>query len=181
MNEIEVADDITLDMYLEESIFYYVGPGYGCNYYENGGPDSIWSSSTLSDKYNPDNICDGSLDFAWAEGKEDNGMGESILMRMTPNAWPLEKIIIYNGYQKDIMRWKKNNRVKQLMLYVDNSPVAKLNLKDVTDGQVFDVSKWFAQREQPYFIRLEIVKTYKGGTYNDTVISEISFDGPVIH
>jgi len=181
MKEIEVGDDITLDMFLEKSFYYYVGPGYGCCYEENGGPDSIWATSALDNKYLIDNIYDGSLDFAWVEGKRDDGIGESIYFKMIDNAWPLEKIIIYNGYQKDLSLWKKNNRVKQLMLYIDDKPVAKLNLQDVTNGQEFDVAKWFPQREKSYVVRFEILKTYNGTMYNDTVISEIDFDGPVNH
>jgi len=181
MKEIEDGDDITLDMFLEHGFYYYIGPGYGCSYEENGGPDSIWATSALDDNYLVDNIYDGSLDFAWVEGKSDDGIGESINFKMISNAWPLEKIIIYNGYQKDLSLWKKNNRVRQLMLFIDDKPVAKLNLYDVTNGQEFEVSKWFPQREEPYMLRFEILKTYKGTMYNDTVISEIDFDGPVSH
>jgi hypothetical protein len=181
IKEIENSDDITLDMFLENGFYYYVGPGYGCCYEENGGPDSIWATSELDDNYLVDKIYDGSLDFAWVEGKKDDGIGESISFKMIDNAWPLEKIIIYNGFQKDPSLWKKNNRVKQLMLYIDGKPVAKLNLEDVTNGQEFDVVKWFPQRKEPYIVRFEILKTYRGTTYNDTAISEIDFDGPVSH
>ncbi len=175
------GESAELDVFIEKGLYYYVGPGYGCCYYENGGPDSIWCSSSSSETLKADNISEESLDLAWAEGKEGSGVGEWIAFRMIENAWPMEKLIIYNGYQKDIGLWKRNNRVRHLKLYVDGKPAAILNLEDVTNGQEFDVSSWFKQREKPYFIKLEILSIYKGEKHDDTVISEIIFDGPSKH
>lgn len=175
----EGADDASLDVFLERDCYYYVGPGYGCNYYENGGPDSIWASSAISKNYSADYLLDETLDSAWAVSGDT--VGQWISFRMISNAWDLETITIYNGYQKDIGLWKRNNRVKQLLLYVDGVPRAKLNLKDVTNAQSFNVKQWFKERGKPYFIKLEIVSIYKGEKHDDTVISEITFDGPVRH
>ncbi len=170
-----------LDVFLEKGAYYYVGSGYGCCYYENGGPDSIWSSSSLNANLKADNISEETLDFAWAEGKIGSGVGEWIAFRMIENAWPMEKIIIYNGYQKDLDLWKKNNRVKQLQLFIDERPIAIFNLKDVTNGQEFNVKQWFPKRSENYLIKLKILSVYKGSQYDDTVISEIVFDGPAMH
>jgi hypothetical protein len=130
VDEIENIENPALEMFMENGLYYYVGPPVGCCYEENGGPDSIWATSALDDKYLIDNIYDGSLDLAWAEGKSDDGVGEMINYKMIANAWPLEKIIIYNGYQKDMLIWKKNNRVNELMIYIDYKPVTKIHLKD---------------------------------------------------
>lgn len=181
LSEIEGSyEEASLDSYLTLGAYYYIG-SWGCNYYENGGPDSTWASSTLGKNFDVENLGDEILDRAWAEGKPGSGIGETINYRTIRNAWPLEKIIIYNGYQKEIGLWKRNNRVKELKLYVDGKAVAVLPLADETGAQSFDVTKWFKQREKPYAIKLEILSVYKGDKHDDTVISEIAFDGEAMH
>ena len=85
---------------------------------------------------------------------------------------------------------RANSRVKQLKVYKDDPPLALLNLKDIRAAQSFsfapighgdraDHEK--LQTMPAWTLRFEIVDVYKGAKYDDTVLSELYFDGIDVH
>lgn len=157
---------------------------WGCSWYCGGGPDSIFTSSTLSANKNLNyvavNAHDFSLRTAWVEGVSGYGIGEYITYRFATQSPPVTTIEIFNGYMKSDMVWKDNSRVKQLKLYVNDTAVALLNLKDVKSKQIFEIGK-LQGVDKNLYLKFEITDIYKGDKYDDVAIAEINFDGVGVH
>lgn len=160
-----------------------VGP-VGCSWYCGGGPDSIVASSFLAPTgrldYKAGNIHDFSLRTAWVEGKDSDGVGESITFSFPQNGPPVTTVMLYNGYMKSEKVWEENTRIRQLKLYIDNQPYALLELKDTKAKQIFDIGPHVGQKG-PMLLRFEIVSVYPGAKYADAAISELEFDGTGVH
>lgn len=157
---------------------------WGCSWYCGGGPEKIISSSALKPiqgfDYKPENAHDFSLRTAWVEGAKGQGIGESITFTFPKQSPPVTTVMIYNGYMKSEKAWRENTRVKQLKLYVNNEPVALLNLQDVKSKQIFDIGSQQGIKSD-LALKFEIVGVYEGDKYTDTAISEIEFDGTGVH
>jgi hypothetical protein len=158
--------------------------GVGCSWYCGGGPDRIFTSSTLPSKdnldYKADNIHDFSLRTAWVEAVKGYGIGESVTFRFPKESPPVTTVNIYNGYMKSNKAWHDNSRVKQLKLYVNNKPYAILNLKDIKSNQIFEIDT-LQGVDKDLFLKFEIASVYKGDIYDDVAISEIEFTGIGVH
>jgi len=89
--------------------------------------------------------------------------------------------MISNGYVKNQKSYEENGRVKKLKLYINGKVYGFLNLKDVCSEQRFEIEPIKFEKEKICVLRLEIVEVYKGTKYDDTVISEINFDGIGVH
>jgi len=163
---------------------------------------SISATSALKSdgklNYKARNAHDDNLGTAWIEGVEGYGIGESITFcfpyrkkydgngndfeykngdeyTMNYSTQPVTTVYIYNGYMKSDSAWRNNSRVKQLKMYINGKPYALLNLKDTTACQTFSIGRQAAVPE--LCLKFEITDVYKGDKYDDTAISEISFDG----
>jgi hypothetical protein len=86
--------------------------------------------------------------------------------------------------------WKENSRVKKLKMYIDNKPLAILNLYDTRKEQHFkfeplgysDREDWDKLKSKSWWtIKFEILEVYGGDKYDDTAITEIYFDGIDVH
>ncbi len=156
----------------------------GCSWYCGGGPNKIESSSHLKAQndlnYVPDNIHDFSLRTAWIEGKNGNGIGESVTYYFDRQSPLVTKLMIYNGYMKTEQTWKNNGRVKTFKLYINSKPYAILNLQDTIAEQIYDISQ-FSDTTGIQSLTFEILAVYKGEKYEDIAISELIFDGTGVH
>jgi hypothetical protein len=160
--------------------------GGGCSWYCGGGPYKIKASSHLEAisgvTYNADNIHDFSYKTVWAEGVDGYGVGESITYYFQRQSPRVTEVLIANGYVKTDKAWSDNARVKRLKMYVNGKPYAILNLKDVKKLQSFKVGTIGRDsKDKDWTIKFEILEVYKGSLYEDTVISEIYFDGIDVH
>lgn len=152
----------------------------GDGWYNSSWPEFITTSSDLtpagSITYKAANAHDFSLRTAWVAGGA--GIEESITYRFRKEEGgsyiTLNKIIIYNGYQKSYKTWCENSRVKQFKLYINDKPYAMLNLEDTIAGQNFTIT---AHKLSGLRLKFEITKVYCGEVYNDVAVSEIEFDG----
>ncbi len=177
----------------------------GCSWYCGAMYSKVSVSSHLANsdtiRYDEKSISDLNYYSAWVEGVEGHGIGETITFEFAPMHPRITEIIIANGYVKDQASWKNNARVKKLKVSVNGSPFAILNLKDECADQHFKVPTiGYAHREhikynagnepfdeynmvlvKPSIITFEIVEVYPGEKYQDTVISEIYFDGIDVH
>lgn len=145
------------------------------------------ASSELEDKngrYSVKNIIDERPETAWVEGKEDYGKNEFITINMSPymeigeddylkGSYKIKKIGIINGYAKDYITFKENNRVKKLLLKCDNefneTHYQLYTLKDTIDMQYIEFDKPIFMNKIKFTIR----DVYKGSKWDDTCISEI--------
>ena len=182
------------------------GPGYygtigdGCSWYCGGGPDSVSASSFLKStntaiNYLPQNAHDFSFKTAWVEGVKGYGIGEYLTYHFRQTAPRITHIIIANGYVKSEKAYRENSRVKKLKVYVDNKPLAILNLEDIRREQIFEFklkpigneppapdANWEELGKLPkWTIKFEILEVYAGEKYDEVAISEIYFDGIDVH
>jgi hypothetical protein len=179
-----------LDSFDETKSDYWDIIGQGDGWYNAGGPYDVNASSTLVSKdenaYAAKNAHDHSYKTAWIEGVKGYGIKEYITYYFKPEAPRVDTIIVVNGYVKDKDVWKNNSRVKKLLLYYNEKPYAVLNLKDVIGKQFFKLEPFGHNEREPYEdlmkksswkLKFEILDVYKGLKYDDTVITEIYFDG----
>jgi hypothetical protein len=157
---------------------------WGCSWYCAGGPESVIASSVLPSvnnlDYKADNAHDFSLRTAWVEGAPGLGIGQSISYRFAKGSPPVTTVEIYNGYMKSEKAWGENARVKQLKLYVNDSPFALLNVKDIQSKQLFAIDT-LQGKDKDLMLKFEITAVYKGSKYEDVALSEIEFDGIGVH
>jgi len=178
----------------EEYENYWDIIGVGCSWYCGGGQDTLSASSELKTfkgiTYSAKNIHDLSYKSAWIEGVPGYGIGEYITYHIPPQNPRITEVIVVNGYVKSEKSWKDNSRVKKLKMYIDDKPVAILNLKDTREEQHFkfdplgysDRENWEELQTKPWWtIKFEILEVYEGDKYDDTAISEIYFDGIDVH
>ena len=155
--------------------------------------------------YSPENILDKNKSTTWAVTNNKNGLNEYIIFdvitEFVDNKFPKKiKMNIVNGYAKAEKTFKENNRVKKAVLEIYEagirigqdkmtplqnpilSSTIVINLKDSMDQQqvLFDINlkqKIKSKYSDYMFIAKLIIKEiYLGTKYNDTCISEISFE-----
>lgn len=173
---------------------YYDILGPGCSWYCGGGIDTQTSSSELNSQgqnsYSASNAHDLNYKTAWVEGVPGYGIGEYLVYLFPPESPRITKVIIANGYVKSNKSWTENSRVKKLRLYIDDKPVAILNLEDTKAEQSFtfdpighgdriDFKK--LKSMSAWTMKFEIMDVFKGEKYDDTAITEIYFDGIDVH
>lgn len=131
--------------------------------------------------YEAGNMNDGLPETAWAEGAAGYGIGEKFIATMEGDSSmknvPFRAIRIANGYQKNDKTWKDNSRIKKLKVYHNKKAVFIINLQDKMGVQF---AKWDDKPLLLNFndvITFEIMEVYKGDKYDDTVVSDLSFDG----
>lgn len=182
------------DEYLRDESLqgYWAVEGPGCSWYCGGGPESVTASSELksqgSNTYEAHNAHDLDFKNAWAEGARGPGIGEYVTYTFNPGSPRITEIIVANGYVKSERAYSDNNRVKKLKVYLNGKPLATLNLEDSRSTQHFpfppigndpEVSR--LSTLPSWTLKFEIMEVYKGAKYDDTVISEIYFDGIDVH
>lgn len=175
------------------SDYWQVGTD-GCSWYCGASIAKVSASSYLKTQgktsYIPENSHDFDYKNAWVEGVEGYGVGEFLEFSFPQENPRITKISIVNGYVKSEKAWKANSRVKKLKMYIDDKPYAILDLKDQRATNHFRVDPIGNDDRDNYdelsklpdwTIKFEILEVYPGESYDDTVISEIYFDGIDVH
>ena len=185
--DLSTQEQNLLDNQVETEESYWDIIGGGCSWYCAGGPKEVTASSFLApqgaNEYFPENAHDLSYEFVWAEGVKGNGIGEYLLYTFDGAAPRITEIKVVNGYVKSEVAYRNNARVKKLKVYYNNEVLGILNLKDIRGTQTFKFEPiGFADREnlgsaKDWTLKFEILEVYKGLKFEDTVISEIYFDG----
>ncbi len=143
------------------------------------------------------NVSDNKLETAWVEGKDDNGIGESISFKVNiakdENGKLVEwgdvyqfngKCYILNGVYSSQALFKQNSRVKKFRVYYNDRALCYVELLDKKDLQTFSlVDFFFLKRSHENknairvkngdMIRFEIVEVYEGSKYKDTAVTEL--------
>jgi hypothetical protein len=116
------------------------------------------------------------------EGVPGYGIGQYLEYVFEPQSPRVTTILLYNGYVKSEKAWLENSRVKQLLLSINHTPYAILELADTRARQEFKIG---TVGRNPFgletVLRFEILDIYPGDKYEDTAISEIYFDGLDVH
>jgi hypothetical protein len=161
--------------------------GTGCSWYCGGGPDTVLASSTLPPQgpqsYAAGNAHDLNFCTAWSEGVAGPGIGEHLDYRFSPESPQLHTIRVANGLVLNDTVWRANNRVKRLRVSENGVPVFDLDLADERGEQVFKLPRLMGRREdgKPMELTFTILAIYPGERSNDTLISELWFDGIDVH
>lgn len=177
-----------------EATWSVLGPG--CSWYCGAQYETNVSSSLASqgdNNYTADMVSDDDVRTAWIEGVKGYGIGEYVEFIFNYNAARATSVTISNGYNKNATTWKNNSRVKTLNVYENDELLMVVNLADTRDLQRFDLPHPIPNRKgedgmseykedmPPVRLRMMISGVYKGDKYDDTAISEITFDGLDVH
>lgn len=133
------------------------------------------SSSTLKpkDRYNVENLFDNNNKTAWVEGKNGDGIGESVTFKKD-NPFLVKKIIINNGYKKSENLYKANNRVKNIKItFSDGSELIKELSNNFSKVDTFELD----YEKETKWIKFTILDVYEGTKYEDTCITGIDVYG----
>jgi eukaryotic-like serine/threonine-protein kinase len=130
----------------------------------------VEASSTLSpaEKYAPQNIIDGRLETAWAEGAPGPGLGEWIVLTFKPQT--VREVEVYPGYGKQPNIFYANNRLKRATLSFSDGTKVEASFTDELRRQTIML-------DAPIHVsslKLVIEDVYPGSQFNDTAISEIN-------
>lgn len=203
------------DLWEEHDFFEYAdeAPDYGfldwhvpCGEFcaMSEGKYKITASSELSSsdgRYAPEHMASYyGREYAWAEGVEGNGIGESISItescsylyqkdlyaegnvgfwdrESTPDIYDgymrYTEICVVNGYAKNQKVWEENGRVKRILMYVEDKPFAYLDLEDTIYPQYFTlpVDAIKAADGVDIHFRFVIEDVYPGTKYEDTCLT----------
>ncbi|MFH0866184.1 MAG: hypothetical protein V1904_08310 [Bacteroidota bacterium] len=143
---------------------------------------SVLASQDTNTYYNAYNVNDNNPNTAWAEGKEGDGIGETIDINILAgddnveqSFYKIQKIGFMNGINKSQDLFAKNNRVKRLKIlyyepFIGSQKELEVTLDDSMGMQYFSLP----QAEYVSSLSFVIQEVYKGTQYDNTCISEIS-------
>lgn len=119
--------------------------------------------------YDAENLVDGNLETIWVEGVDGYGEGETIHIFSNEGKKYVSQINIYNGFAKTDDLYKKNSRVKGLMIQFEDGTVVYEELQDSKDVQTI----YLDEIVETGWIKLTVISTYPGTKYEDTCLTEI--------
>lgn len=131
------------------------------------------ASSELSEynmTHSAERIMDGSLATAWVEGQDGQGTGETIKVTFD-DAYVMNGIKIYAGYQKSDELYEKNSRPKQITLIFSDGATETIELQDMAGAQQIDLKNSVITES----VTIRIDSVYPGTIFEDTAISEVYF------
>jgi hypothetical protein len=155
------------------------------------------ASSTLPDQgskhYGVANLTDGKLDTAWCEGKDGNGVGESLQVIVSPDPSTdrggLWALAIAPGYASSAKSWTSNGRAKSFKVSLCNSDsVQTLSVKPTSwnhslqllepqeyhDGKMVETVQDLLREQKAVCLNISFASVEEG-KYADACISELHF------
>jgi|GEM_PF-509861 len=135
-------------------------------------PGKASSTSTLSpeEAYHADYLFDSKLEFGWAEGSDDHGVGEKLTFSFE-KAVKIEKIKVWNGYQRSNSHFERNARAKSISFGASGGANESYQLEDRTAPTTVEL----ATPLEGSTFELKIEDFYEGKSYKDLVLSELRF------
>ena len=183
------SGDERANQILDDDVLYWELYSSVCSWYCGGEILSVNASSHLAPignmTYEAENAHDFDHERVWAEGVDGLGIGEYLEYEFPGDCPRITTVKILNGYVKNEKVWKENARVRQLKMYYLGKPYAILDLEDTRNLQYFNVGVLghgpLDEDSTNWKLRFEILEVYEGEKYEDTVISELYFDGIDVH
>lgn len=134
---------------------------------------SVSASSTLEQtgyNYAPSLLIDGNPQTAWNEGANGDGIGESVTFTLKTKS-KVTSASIYNGYDKNYSIYYKNNRVKACYFIFDDGK----EYRTLNDYYNRAQKVTFYKVHTTKTVKIKIVSVYRGRSFRDTCLSEVSF------
>lgn len=131
---------------------------------------SVDASSTLDphSAYDPVFLFDSRFEYGWASNKQAKNVSLNFHFDRPQR---VEKIRIWNGYQRSVGHCQANSRAKVVKLTGDGGYSEEISVRDILGAQVIALPKPFTGKE----LKFEIADSYIGKSYPDLVISELRF------
>ncbi|MEP6810192.1 MAG: hypothetical protein ABI992_08100 [Chthoniobacterales bacterium] len=157
--------------------YVFEGPHY---FFMHSDFDAV-ASSTLpaagGKTYDIKNVKGFPADNAWAEGKPDDGIGESITLDVK-RPLPLDEILIMPGYRstQSPALWKKNNRVAELEVTLNGNHTFTAKIPDEEFTELYPIPvRDYAEPVKT--VKLVIKGVHRGTAGHDTCISSLRLRG----
>jgi len=133
---------------------------------------TVGSSSILAPRtaYDPIFLFDSRFEYGWASDRKARDVSLDFKFDKPRR---VEKIRIWNGYQRSVPHCTANSRARKIRITGDGGYNSEITVGDVLGSQVIDLPKPFEGRN----LKFDIVDSYAGKSYKDLVISEIRFFG----
>lgn len=130
----------------------------------------VKASSTLGpdSAYGVVNLFDSRFEFGWASDAKSKDVQIDLNFKDRQN---VQKILIWNGYQRSDKHCFENSRVKTLVLKGDGNYSEEIQIADQLGSQIIPLLKPFSGKKLTLYVK----DAYNGKTYKDLVISEIRF------
>ncbi|MDH4263158.1 MAG: hypothetical protein OEV78_08965 [Spirochaetia bacterium] len=130
----------------------------------------VKATSTLKpDKaYGVVNLFDSRFEYGWASDAKPKDVQIDIDFQTEQD---VQKIRIWNGYQRSVKHCYENSRVKTLILKGDKDYSVEVQAADQLGSQVINLPKPYHGKKLTVYVK----DAYIGKTYKDLVISEIRF------
>jgi D-alanyl-D-alanine dipeptidase len=129
-------------------------------------------SSTLApvEAYSADYLFDSRNEFGWAEGVAGSGEGQTIKFSFDRDV-RIEKIKIWNGYQRSQSHFERNARAKGIQFGPQGGASDSYELADKQGAQVVNLTKPLQGKS----FDMKINSVFAGKSYQDLVLSEMRF------
>jgi hypothetical protein len=133
---------------------------------------TVGSSSILSPRsaYDPIFLFDSRFEYGWASDKKAKDVS---LHFKFDRPRRVEKVRIWNGYQRSVPHCLANSRARTIRITGDGGYDFVVAVRDVLGSQVIALPKPFEGKN----LKFDITDSYAGKSYKDLVISEIRFYG----
>lgn len=133
---------------------------------------AVEASSTLSplSAYDPIYMFDSRFEFGWASNQQAKDVNLKFSFEKPVQ---VEKIRIWNGYQRSVTHCTANSRARKIQITGDDGYKAEITVEDKLGSQIVALPKPFKGKE----LKFDIVDSFPGKSYKDLVISEIRFFG----
>lgn len=132
----------------------------------------ICASSVLDpqfgNRYGPGNLSDGNPATAWVEGVAGTGAGQKVFLSFD-RPRRLAGFEIINGYAKNRDIYRKNARLRTVVLRLSDGSSQNLSLPDEMRVSRFT----FDSPLEATWLELEIGSVFSGSKYADTALSEL--------
>ena len=131
---------------------------------------TVQASSTLEPRtaYDPIYLFDSRFEYGWASNQQAKDVNLKFSFDQPRR---IEKLRIWNGYQRSVTHCVANSRARKIRVTGDGGYETEITVADILGSQVIALPKPFEGKE----LKFEIVDSFLGKTYKDLVISEIRF------
>ncbi len=131
---------------------------------------TVKASSTLDPQtaYDPIYLFDSRFEYGWASNKKAKDVD---LTFNFDEPRRIEKIRIWNGYQRSVNHCQANSRAKAIRVTGDGGYSEVITIRDVLGAQEVALPKPFTGKQ----LKFEIIESFIGKSYPDLVISELRF------
>ncbi len=131
---------------------------------------AVEASSTLDphSAYDPIFLFDSRFEYGWASNKQAKNVSLNFHFDEPRR---VEKVRIWNGYQRSVGHCQANSRARIIRITGDDGYSEQIVLRDILGAQVIALPKPFTGTN----LKFEITDSFLGKSYQDLVISELRF------